>query len=283
MPSNTSAFFRPIAMAMKLKNSFVLKGKHLQLILTPVFKSLHMKALLFCAGLGTRLRPLTDNKPKAMVEVAGKPLLQWNIENLKRQSIEEIVVNVHHFPDQIIDFLKKNKNFGITIHISDERDQLLDTGGGLAKASKYFDKEPFLVHNVDILSDINFNKLMEHHFDNEAIATLAVSSRKTSRYLMFDDEHAMLTGWTNINTGDTRISRITTNMITNFAFSGIQIVDPKIFEHFPEEEKFSTIDLYLKVAKTEKIVCYQHDDKNWLDVGKPENIEKAEQLLKKIV
>ncbi len=241
-----------------------------------------MKALLFSAGLGTRLRPITDNKPKAMVEVAGKPLLQWNIENLKRAGIEEIVVNIHHFPDQIIDFLKKNKNFGLEVHISDERDQLLDTGGGLAKASHYFLEEPFLVHNVDILSDIDFNALMEHHFDTDAIATLAVSSRKTSRYLMFADENSILTGWTNIKTGDIKISRITTDMITNYAFSGIQIIDPKIFDYFQEEEKFSIIDLYLNVAKTEKIVCYEHDDKNWLDVGKPENIEKAARLLKKL-
>lgn len=238
--------------------------------------------MLFCAGLGTRLKHLTANKPKALVEVAGKPLLQWNIENLKHAGIKEVVVNVHHFADQIIDFLKKNKNFGLDIHISDEREQLLDTGGGLAKASSFFKEEPFLVHNVDILSDIDFNELMEYHFDNEAIATLAVSSRKTSRYLMFEDMNSMLTGWTNINTGELKISRITTGIITNYAFSGVQIIDPKIFSHFPEEKKFSSIDLFLEVAKTEKIICYEHDDKHWLDVGKPENIDKAERLLKKL-
>lgn len=237
--------------------------------------------MLFCAGLGTRLRPLTNNKPKALVEVNGKPLLQWNIEKLIKAGISELIINLHHFDTLIKDFLQSNDNFGLKIHFSDETKQLLDTGGGLKKASRFFGDGPFLVHNVDILSNIDLNEMLSFHQKNDALATLAVRSRKTSRYLMFEDNSNQLTGWTNIKTNEIKIARISSELVTNFAFSGIHIIDPNLFKFLPEDEVFSIIDAYLEIAKSNKILCYADEDSYWLDVGKPENIEIASKLLNK--
>ena len=147
-----------------------------------------MKAMIFAAGLGSRLKPLTDTMPKALVPIAGRPMLEHVILKLKASGFTEIVINIHHFGEQILDFLKENDNFGLTIHISDERDQLLDTGGGVKKARTFFENsnEPFLVHNVDILSDIDLKELYDYHLQNGGVATLLASQRKTSRYLLFD-------------------------------------------------------------------------------------------------
>ena len=157
-----------------------------------------MKAMIFAAGLGTRLRPLTDNMPKALVPVAGKPMLERVILRLKEAGFNEITVNIHHFGEQIIDFLRAHDNFGTEIHISDERGMLLDTGGGIKKARPFLDgQEPFLVHNADILTDIDLAGLYRHHLESDAESTLLVSERKTSRYLLFDDDYH-LHGWINI-------------------------------------------------------------------------------------
>ena len=164
-----------------------------------------MKAMIFAAGLGSRLKPLTDTMPKALVPVAGRPMLEHVILKLKASGFTEIVINIHHFGEQIIDFLKANNDFGLTLHISDERDLLLDTGGGIRKARRFFENsdEPFLVHNVDILSDMNLKELYDFHLRNGSVATLLASRRKTSRYLLFDVERR-LRGWINKDTGQVR-------------------------------------------------------------------------------
>jgi len=239
-----------------------------------------MKALLFCAGLGTRLMPLTKDKPKALVEINDKTLLQWNLEKLKAAGIDQVFVNVHHFGDLIIDFLKENNNFGMQIVISDESPKLLDTGGGLKKVSAKLDQnENLLIHNVDIISSLNLNDLMDYHIAENASATLAVRSRQTSRYLIIDDDSFELMGWTNIKTGELKLSRISSNTVTNFAFNGIHIINSKAFQHLPDEEVFSIIDFYLELAKHQKVIAYPDLDTNWVDVGKPENIPHAEKLL----
>ncbi|MDR1699547.1 MAG: NTP transferase domain-containing protein, partial [Prevotellaceae bacterium] len=184
-----------------------------------------MKAMIFAAGLGTRLKPLTDNKPKALVEIAGKPLLEHVINKLTAAGFNEIIINVHHFADQIIDFVKQKNNFGVRLEISDERQMLLDTGGGVQKAAWFFDDgKPFLLHNVDILSDINLQTLYANHLETGAEATLAVNSRVTSRYLFFDRTMRMR-GWTNETTGEikppgTEIDKTWEKL----AFSGIHVI-----------------------------------------------------------
>jgi len=242
-----------------------------------------MQALLLCAGLGSRMKHLTEDKPKALVPVNGKPLLAWNLEKLKAAGFTRVVVNVHHFAEQILGYLKDQDNFGLEIHISDERSQLLDTGGAVKKAISYLDSsEPLLIHNVDIITDIDLPKMMETHIAGDQIATLAVRSRKTSRYLMFEEDTMHLTGWTNIVTNEVKLSRITTMMVANFGFSGVHIVSSDLFDYFPEIDSFSMIDVYLKAAKLKNILAYPHDDDIWLDVGKPENIEPAERALEKM-
>src|SRR5664280_1226211 len=163
-----------------------------------------MKAMIFAAGLGTRLKPVTDNLPKALVPIAGKPLLEHVILKLKSAGFDEIIVNIHHFPDQIIDFLKANNNFSIRIEVSDERNLLLDTGGGIRRAAWFFDDEkPFLVHNVDILSNVDLKELYQQHLRSNSLATLVVSKRDTFRYLLFNDDNR-LCGWINEKTGETK-------------------------------------------------------------------------------
>jgi mannose-1-phosphate guanylyltransferase len=238
-----------------------------------------MKAMIFAAGLGTRLKPLTDNKPKALIELKGIPLLEIVINRLKASGIEKIIINVHHFADMIIDFLKKKNNFNLHIEISDERDLLLDTGGGLKKASWFFnDGKPFLVHNVDVLSDIDLNKLYQANINSASIATLAVKNRITSRYLLFNEEN-ILCGWKNTKTGETKISRQSYSSLYQLANSGIQIINPLIFQFLPEEKVFSIIDFYLTLSEKNKISAFIDSDSYWLDVGKKENLNEAEKFI----
>ncbi|MGB1243187.1 MAG: nucleotidyltransferase family protein [Chitinophagales bacterium] len=245
-----------------------------------------MKAMIFAAGLGTRLRPLTNHKPKALVEVNGTPLLEIVIQRLKQQGFNNIVVNVHYFAKQIIRFLEAKNNFGIQISISDETDLLLETGGGLLKTRSFFEEtknEPFLVHNVDILSDIDLAALYQSHLQNNPLATLVVRNRKTSRYLLFDEANQMY-GWKNVKTGEVRVMReISASLPPKaLAFSGIHVISPTIFQYMPKEENaFSIIETYLQAAKTQKIMAYPSDNSNWLDVGKPESLAQAEELIKK--
>lgn len=239
-----------------------------------------MKAMIFAAGLGTRLRPLTNHKPKALVEIKGTPLLELVIRRLIHFGFDDIIINVHHFADQIIAFVKLKNKFGVKIQISDERHQLLETGGGLKYAQSFFqDSQAFLVCNADIISDLDLKLMYDQHLVNDALATLAVRHRSTSRYLIFDKETQVLQGWLNTKNGDMKMRRHGADALQLLAFSGIHIISPSIFDFMPNEEKFSIIDVYLKAAKTEKIIAYRHDDSFWLDVGKPESLALAENYM----
>lgn len=236
--------------------------------------------MIFAAGLGTRLRPLTENRPKALLEVDGKALLEITIRRLKHFGIREVVVNIHHFGELILGFLERHQHFGIDISISDERRLLLDTGGGLKKASAHFQDAPFLVHNVDILSSIDLQELYEAHLASGALATLAVRGRPSSRHLLFD-EQGRLAGWRHNRTGEQRISR-PAQEYTPLAFSGIYVLSPRIFQFMPGQDVFSIIDVFLEAAKRETLLAFRHDESLWLDVGKAEALEKAEALIKGI-
>lgn len=238
-----------------------------------------MKAMIFAAGLGTRLRPLTDNKPKALVEVAGKTLLQRAIEKVSDAGFREIVVNIHHYGDQIIDFLKKNDNFGLDIHISDERDVLLDTGGGILKARSLLEgSEPFLVYNVDVLCSLDLKKLLNWHREHKALATLVVRKRETARYLLFDKE-MQLSGWTNIKTGEVKMARKVPET-EKFAFSGIHIIEPSVFPLITETGKFPIIPMYLRLAAQNAIYGFEDTSDLWMDLGKPEQLKVAEEIIR---
>ncbi len=238
--------------------------------------------MIFAAGLGTRLKPLTDNMPKAMVTIAGKPLLEHVILKLKAAGFDEIIVNVHHFAEQIIDFLQEKNNFGIRIEISDEREQLLETGGGIKKAALFFDDgKPFLVHNVDILSNVDLAELYTFHQEKNALATLLVSNRKSSRYLLFDKANN-LKGWLNASTGETKspLKDINIEDYQSLAFSGIHILSPQIFDLMGDwNGKFSIIDFYLSICKEEKIIGFEKEDLKLIDVGKLDSLAEAERLV----
>ena len=237
-----------------------------------------MKAMILAAGLGTRLKPFTDSHPKALAVVNKKTLLQRNIEFLARFGIKDIIINVHHFAKEIIDFLKNNNDFGSTITISDESDEVLETGGGLKKAGWFFEDDslPFVVMNVDVLTDINLAAMIEQHRKLQPLATLAVTNRHTSRYFLFD-EVDLLCGWKNIKTGEQKISREASGYIQK-AFSGIHVISPQIFSLIKMDGKFSMVDLYLELAKTQAITAFDHSNSKFIDVGKPESIMKAEKL-----
>ncbi len=237
-----------------------------------------MKAMILAAGLGTRLRPLTNDKPKALVEVHGKTLLEIAISRLSKAGFHEIVINVHHFADQIIDFIESKDRFGIQLTISDERDKLLETGGGIKKAAPFLNGDKaFLVCNVDIISDIDLSEMYHSHLRSGALATLAVRQRETSRYLLFN-HHNNLSGWKNTKTEESIIVRNSQKKFKELAFSGIHIIQPSIFRYMNQEGKFSIIETYLDLAKKHKIKAYSHNEGYWLDVGKPEQLEKANAL-----
>lgn len=239
-----------------------------------------MKAMIFAAGLGTRLNDETSGKPKALVDVGGKTLLQHAIEKLKNEGVSEIVINVHHFSNLVISFLKNN-DFGIKIHISDETEKLLDTGGGLKKAEVYLEgDEPILIYNVDIISNLNLKLLLKDHLKTKAFVTLAVRNRETQRYFKFD-QNKQLVGWINKKTGESKISRPENfeNAI-EMAYSGIHIVQPEIFSLMPETDRFSITNFYLELAKTHSIKGYFDDSDLWMDVGKPEQLEEARRLFR---
>lgn len=241
-----------------------------------------MKALLFAAGLGTRLKEHTQDKPKALVNLAGKPLLQHAIEHLKQFGITDITINVFHFAEQVISYVEANHSFGITIHISDERDQLLDTGGGLKKAGEFLQgDEPILIYNVDVISNLDLNTLLKYHQEQKALATLVVRSRETSRYLMFDSNR-QLAGWKNFSNNETRISREESfSEAKPLAFSGIHLIEPELLELIIEDGKFPIIDLYLRLAKDHPIKAFIDDSDLWMDLGKPEQLEIAEEIFRK--
>ena len=251
-----------------------------------------MKAMIFAAGLGTRLKPLTDTLPKALVPLAGKTLLQWQIEQLKAAGITDIVVNVHHFPDMIINYLKENDNFGCNIQVSDEREMLLETGGGLRKAEALLGSdvkefrssgEGILICNVDILSNIDIPTLLQSYNPAE-MGLVVVSKRDTQRYLLFNEENR-LCGWTNIATGEVRPTSFASSpnslMASRLAFSGMQVLNPRIFDCMDDivelkGEKFSLIDLYLNIAQKEILRAYIPENYRMMDVGKINQLSEAE-------
>ena len=233
-----------------------------------------MDGMIFAAGLGTRLKPLTDTMPKALVPLAGKPLLQWQVEKLRDAGITDIIVNVHHFPDMIIDTIRANEGWGCSITVSDERDLLLDTGGGLKKIKNEklkIKNEPILACNVDILSNIDIKELVRT-YEQAGVSQLVVSERSTQRYLCFDAQNT-LCGWTNIKTGELK-----GHDGRHLAFSGMQILSPETLSHLQDmpQEKFSLIDFYLQVMNEVPLKAFVPSDYRMMDVGKIDQIDEAE-------
>jgi NDP-sugar pyrophosphorylase family protein len=240
--------------------------------------------MVLAAGLGTRLRPLTDNRPKALVEVAGRTLLEIILRRLQVFGIREVIINVHHFADMILDYLKAHDNFGMRIEVSRE-EVLLDTGGGLKKAAYFFlevagrSEEPFLLHNVDVVSTIDFRRMLEFHTGNHALATLAVQDRETSRYLLFDGQ-LRLCGRRSGRDQKTELVR-PAQPVQALAFSGIHIISPRLLAMMSEERVFSIITSYLRLAGSgESILAFRADEYYWRDLGTPENVLQATQDLK---
>ena len=236
-----------------------------------------MKAFILAAGYGTRLKPFTDTIPKALVKVNGITNLERAIRHLIKYNVTEIIINVHHFADQIISFLKSNNNFGIRIEVSHEIDYPLDTGGGLKKAAWFFDDEkPFIVQNVDIITNINFHDMLAYHNNKGTLATLGILERESSRYLLFNEELYMC-GWENVKSGE-RIIPIA-GKLKQYAFSGIHILSPDIFKYLQKEEKFSLINTYLEIILYEKISGYIHSENYWFDIGDTKKLQNAEKYL----
>ena len=241
-----------------------------------------MKAMIFAAGMGTRLKPLTDTTPKALVRVGGIPMIQHVILRLKEAGVSEIVVNIHHLGSMIVDFLHANDNFGCDIHISDESDRLLDTGGGILHARHWLDgSEPFIVHNADIMTDIDLRKMYEDHLSSGADASLLVADRKTSRYLLFDAADR-LCGWINRSTGETRPDGFLYDPAAHkpMAFGGIHIISPSIFPTlaaYSSDKAFSIIPYYMSECRHLKFTGYTPGFRyRWCDIGKLETLRQAE-------
>jgi NDP-sugar pyrophosphorylase family protein len=234
-----------------------------------------MKAMIFAAGLGTRLRPITNDKPKALAPIHGVPILEIVIRRLINHGFKDIIVNVHHFADRVIEFLESKDQFGINLQISDERDELLDTGGGLKKASWFFeDGQPFLVHNVDTLTNVDLLNYYHYHQKSDALATLLVRHRSGSRFFLFN-ENSILSGWENVQTHEKVIVRDSSALLEQIAFSCLHVIDPRIFNLIEEEGCFSIIDVYLRLAGQHRIMAYVDDNSYWLDIGTPEKLQKA--------
>jgi mannose-1-phosphate guanylyltransferase len=272
-----------------------------------------MKAMILAAGLGTRLRPLTDNRPKALVEISGRTLLEITLTRLRAFGVTEVIINVHHFADMILGYLKTNKNFGMRIEVSRE-EVLLDTGGGLKKAAWFFLEdsarleEPFLLHNVDVISNIDFHRMVQFHSENRALATLAVQDRETTRYLLFNEQLHLcgrrsspdgkpelvrrdLTGPLQEGTASA-VPKSKKNPgalapevpLQSLAFSGIHVISPRLLPMITEEGVFSIIPTYLRLAaQGEKILAFRADDYYWRDLGTRENVTQAAQDLKQNV
>jgi NDP-sugar pyrophosphorylase family protein len=240
--------------------------------------------MILAAGLGTRLRPLTDNRPKALVEVAGRPLLEITLRRLRKFGVREVIVNAHHFADMVVEYLKKNDNFGMRIEISRE-ELLLDTGGGLKKAAWFFlegsseSDEPFILHNVDVLSAIDLDCMVKFHRQHQALATLAVQERQTSRYLLFDEQNQLC----GRRAGRDQAPAIVrpSKKTHALAFSGVHVISPRLVSRISEDGAFSIITSYLRLAgEEEKILAFRADEYYWRDLGNPENIVQAAEDVK---
>jgi NDP-sugar pyrophosphorylase family protein len=244
-----------------------------------------MKAMVLAAGLGTRLRPLTDDRPKALVEINGRTLLGITLSRLRTFGVSEVIINVYHFADIIVDYLKANASFGMRIAVSRE-EVLLDTGGGLKKAADFFEdssrpraEEPFIVHNVDVLSTIDLRRMMQFHTKNQALATLAVQDRKTSRYLLFDDQLQLCGRRSGVDQEPELVRPLPakpSQQLHALAFSGIHVISPRLLAMMTEEGAFSIITTYLRLAaQGERILAFRADEYYWRDLGTPENIAQA--------
>jgi NDP-sugar pyrophosphorylase family protein len=243
-----------------------------------------MRAMILAAGLGTRLRPLTDHRPKALVEVGGRTLLEITLSRLHEFGIREVFINVHHFADMVVDYLKANDNFGMHIEVSRE-EVLLDTGGGLKKAAQFFLEncspvnEPFILHNVDVISTVDLGRMVQYHAERKALATLAVRDRETSRYLLFDQQ-LRLCGRRSGKEQSPELVR-PAPQVQALAFSGIHVISPRIFAMMTEEGVFSIIPSYLRLAaQEESIVAFRDDEYYWRDLGRAENVARAAQDFK---
>jgi NDP-sugar pyrophosphorylase family protein len=236
-----------------------------------------MKAMIFAAGLGTRFKPWTDIHPKALAMVNNKSLLQRNVEYLQQYGISDVVVNVHHFADQIIEAIEKNKGWGSNISISDERDEVLETGGGLLKARSLLESdEQFITINADILTDLPIDKLIAYHHSSKAIISFGITHRKSSRCFLFDEDNR-LCGWQNNLTGEKKIS-IDKEGLHQMAYSCVAVFDQKVFDLIPQIGKFSLTETYLSMAADHLILGYNHSGGKFIDVGKPESVAKAEAM-----
>lgn len=241
-----------------------------------------MKAIIFAAGLGSRLKPWTDKHPKALAPVNGKSLLERNVLYLQQFGIRELIVNVHHFADQIVQAITDNHGWGSAITISDETDQVLETGGGLQKAGWYFKEETdFVVMNVDILTNLNLGDMIAAHQRSACLATLAVTERSTSRYFLFNPK-GELCGWRNVQTGEEKPAQLASHpdyaALQQKAFSGIHVINSSIFSKMQQQGKFSMVEVYLDLMQNNSIQCFDHSQSKFIDVGKPESVAKAEAL-----
>jgi NDP-sugar pyrophosphorylase family protein len=236
-----------------------------------------MNAMIFAAGLGTRFKPWTDHHPKALAMVNNKTLLQRNIEYLQQYGIKDVVINVHHFADQIIDAVNENNGWGSNVIISDERNEVLETGGGLLKAKALLqNNQPFITLNADILTDLSINDLLAFHQSNKAIISFGITDRKSSRNLLFDEKNR-LCGWENNITGELKIV-IKKDNLRPMAYSCVAIFEPQIFELIPQRGKFSLTETYLSLAQQHLIMGYEHSGDRFIDVGKPESVAVAEKM-----
>jgi NDP-sugar pyrophosphorylase family protein len=242
-----------------------------------------VKAMILAAGLGTRLRPLTDTRPKALVEIGGRTLLEITLARLREFGVHDVIVNVHHFAETITQYLKANNNFGMRIEVSREDDLLLDTGGGLKRAAWFFlddsgAETPFLLHNVDVVSAIDLARMLEFHNQHQPLATLAVQKRQSSRHLLFDRQLALC----GRRAGQDREELVGTSSPAHaLAFTGIHVISPRLLRLMKEEGVFSIIDCYLRLAKEgERILGFRADEYYWRDLGRPENIRQAAEELK---
>ena len=235
--------------------------------------------MIFAAGLGKRLGSITESIPKALVDINGKTALQIAVEKCSAKGFDEIIINVHHLADMVEDEVKRLNKIGFRISVSDERGKLLENGGGLYKAREFFGKDPFLLYNVDIISDLDLSALYRLHLEKKGLATLAVRHRPGKRFLLIDEEGRMR-GWRNISTGDEILAGVSGEGLSEIAFSSLHIVEPEIFNYM-EEGIYSLIDLYLRLASELKIFTLKHDEGYWVDVGTPESLEYVRELLSK--
>lgn len=234
-----------------------------------------MKAMILAAGIGSRLKPLTENKPKALVEVGGMSMLEMTIRFLKKHGINEFVINVHHFADQLIRFLEENKGFGMKFEVSEERDELLNTGGAILHAKKFFDKEgTFVLTGIDVLTNLDLTAMINSHIQEKALVSLAVKDRVTTRSLLFSDS-MQLQGWRDNKTGELKGEYANSSKYA-LGFSAIHVIDSAIFNEISETGAFSIVDLYLRLMESKKIIGFRHDESLWLEFGRANRIPEQE-------